>query len=277
MLYSDLGLVEATGGQFHAHILKWNPELRKKDNVVGVKPTIVMHRNHYDFHFNYVLKGWTSFEIDGVEGTFTFRAGDSFFLPHWILHNETGAFDDVEILSFQAPANVATKQLEEGVGHGKSVNDMTKKENENQYLKGWNKQTPVCTTQTAEGRHPSQKVREFLPGMRGNVLYADLGLAEATGGQFHAHILKWNPELRKKDNVVGVKATIVMHRNHYDFHFNYVLKGWTSFEIEGVEGRLTFRAGDSFFLPHGILHNETGASDDVEILKVFGPGNVATE
>ena len=113
--------------------------------------------------------------------------------------------------------------------------------------------------------------------MRGNVLYADLGLAEATGGQFHAHILKWNPELRKKDNVVCVKATIVMHRNHYDFHFNYVLKGWTSFEIEGVEGRLTFRAGDSFFLPHGILHNETGASDDVEILKVFGPGNVATE
>ena len=91
------------------------------------------------------------------------------------------------------------------------------------------------------------------------------------------HTFSMEPGITQKDNVVGVKATIVMHRNHYDFHFNYVLKGWTSFEIEGVEGTLTFRAGDSFFLPPEIIHNETGASDDVEILKVFGPGDVATE
>ena len=91
------------------------------------------------------------------------------------------------------------------------------------------------------------------------------------------HLKKWNPELRKKNKEAGVKQTSGMHHHEYNFHFNYVLKGWTSFEIEGVEGRLTFRAGDSFFLPHGILHNETGASDDVEILKVFGPGDVATE
>ncbi len=146
-----------------------------------------------------------------------------------------------------------------------------------QRITGWNKQTPAFTVQTAEGRHPGQKVQEFGSGFRGNVLYADLGLAEATGGQFRVHLEKWNPELRKKNKEAGVKQTSGMHHHEYNFHFNYVLKGWTSFEIEGVEGRLTFRAGDSFFLPHGILHNETGASDDVEILKVFGPGNVATE
>ena len=30
-----------------------------------------------------------------------------------------------------------------------------------QHLKGWNKQTPAFTTQTAEGRHPSQKVQDL--------------------------------------------------------------------------------------------------------------------
>ncbi len=68
-----------------------------------------------------------------------------------------------------------------------------------QHLKGWNKQTPAFTTQTAEGRHPSQKVQEFGPGLRGAALYADLDIAEATGGQFRAHIIKWNQEQIKKN------------------------------------------------------------------------------
>ena len=39
-----------------------------------------------------------------------------------------------------------------------------------QYLKGWNKQTPAYTTQTADGRHPDQQVQEFGPGLRGAAL-----------------------------------------------------------------------------------------------------------
>ena len=149
--------------------------------------------------------------------------------------------------------------------------------NDEQHLKGWNKQTPAFTTQTAEGRHPDQQVREFEPGMRGNCLYKDLGIAEATGGQFRAHIIKWNPELRNKDKEAGVKQTTGMHRHDYDFHFNFVLKGSVSLVIDGVEGEITCRAGDSYFLPSRILHNEIGASDDVEVLEVYGPANVATE
>ena len=146
-----------------------------------------------------------------------------------------------------------------------------------QRITGWNKQTPAFTTQTAEGRHPSQKVQEWGPGMRGNTLYADLGLVEATGGQFRAHLIKVDPELRKKDNEAGVKATTGMHHHHYDLHFNYVLKGWTSFVIDGVEGEIICRVGDSYLLPSRILHNEIGCSDDIEILEVYGPANVATE
>ena len=146
-----------------------------------------------------------------------------------------------------------------------------------QYLKGWNKQTPAYTTQTADGRHPDQQVQEFGPGLRGAALYADLGIAEATGGQFRAHIIKWNQEQLKKDREANVKPTTGMHRHHYDFHFNYVLKGSTSFVVDGVEGVITCKAGDSYFLPSRILHNEIEASDDIVILELSGPANVATE
>ena len=146
-----------------------------------------------------------------------------------------------------------------------------------QYLQGWNKQTPAFTTQTAEGRHPSQKVLEWGSGLRGNTLYAELDLVEATGGQFRAHREKWNPEFRKKDKKAVVKQTVGMHHHEYNLQFCYMLKGWTKLVIDGVEGTFTFREGDSFFLPYRILHNETGASDDVEILSIQAPANVATK
>ena len=146
-----------------------------------------------------------------------------------------------------------------------------------QYLKGWNKQTPAFTTTTDDGRHPSQQVREFGPGLRGAALYADLGVAEATGGQFRAHVIKWNEEQLEKDRKAGVRPVTGMHRHHYDFHFNYVLKGWTRFVIEGVEGEITCKEGDSYLLPSRILHNEIASSDDVVILEIYGPANVATE
>ena len=84
-----------------------------------------MHRHDYDFHFNFVLKGSVSLVIDGVEGEITCRAGDSYFLPSRILHNEIGASDDVEVLEVYGPANVATEQLEDEVGHGGRFADMT--------------------------------------------------------------------------------------------------------------------------------------------------------
>ncbi len=54
-----------------------------------------------------------------------------------------------------------------------------------QRLKGWKKQETAFNY--AEGR-------EFGPGLRAGGLYADLGVAKATGGQFHAHVIKVKPE-----------------------------------------------------------------------------------
>ena len=47
--------------------------------------------------------------------------------------------------------------------------------------------------------------------------------------------------------------------------------------IEGVEGEITCKEGDSYLLPSRSLHNEIASSDDVVILEIYGPANVATE
>ena len=138
-------------------------------------------------------------------------------------------------------------------------------------LTGWKKQKPAFTTVTADDRHGMQVVREFEPGLRGACLYADLGVVEATSDQFRAHIVKLDPEVKTERTAPG------MHRHLYDFQFVYVLKGWTKFVIDGVEGEITFREGDSYLLPSRILHNEIRCSDDCQVLEIYGPANAGTE
>ena len=99
-----------------------------------------------------------------------------------------------------------------------------------QRLNGWNKQKPVFTFANN---------RKFERGLRKAGLYADLGLAEATGGQFHGEIIKVNPDYSATDQE---KQTTGMHRHQYDFQFNYVLAGEIDLVIEVKEIRKTVRA-----------------------------------
>ena len=128
----------------------------------------------------------------------------------------------------------------------------------NERLDGWKQQ---------ELAFNFAKERESGPGLRRAALYADLGVAEATGGQFRAHVIKPNKD-RKTD-----KGTTGMHRHDYDFQFNYVINGSIAFVIEGLEGERTFNAGDTYLLPSKILHNETWISDDFEVLEMYAPAN----
>ena len=81
------------------------------------------------------------------------------------------------------------------------------------------------------------KDREFGAGLRRAALNADLGVAEATGGQFRAHVIKVNHDRHTE------KGTTGMHRHDYDFQFNYVISGPISFVIDGVEGGRTLQRG----------------------------------
>ena len=129
-------------------------------------------------------------------------------------------------------------------------------------LDGWNKQDLAFNY---------AKDREFGPGLRRASLYADLGVAEATGGQFRSHVIKVNTDRHTDQGTTG------MHRHDHDFQFNYVISGSITFVIDGVKRERTFHAGDTYLLPSKILHNETWVSDDFEVLEIYAPANAGTE
>ena len=262
-LYADLGVSEGTGGNFHAHLIKVNPEKHTETGTTG------MHRHDYDFQFNYMISGEIDFVIEGIDEVLTFRAGDTYFLPTKILHNEIRVTEDYQVLELYGPAKSGTVQVEQGADGGVVSEDWAQKQSKmsERRLQGWNKQTPAFTY---------AKDREFGPGLRGASLYADLGLAEATGGQFHGEIIKINAEKHTEQGTTG------MHRHEYDLQFNYLLSGEIEFVIEGIndgpgDKKLVFGAGDTWLLSSRILHNETRVSGDFSVMQVYGPAKAKTE
>ncbi len=107
----------------------------------------------------------------------------------------------------------------------------------------------------------------YKNGLREFLEYRDLGVDNATHGEFRAHVV------RVKSDHTGDQDmhTTGLHQHLCDFQMFYVLKGWVRFIYEGQEGELTFRAGDCVLQPPGIVHNEMACSDDLEILEIYSP------
>ena len=96
--------------------------------------------------------------------------------------------------------------------------------------------------------------------------YRDLGIENATHGQFRAHVIRIKKDAGGQHDL----HTTGLHRHLCDFQMFYVLKGWIKFVYDG-EGEHTFRAGDCVLQPAGIVHNELDCSDDVEVLEIYSP------
>src|SRR6266478_9954779 len=102
---------------------------------------------------------------------------------------------------------------------------------------------------------------------RPQFLYRQLGVEEATGGAYDAHVIKGVP---------GSKPPIAEHKHtELDFLFVYVLKGWMSFHYHD-HGEHRLKAGDCHIIPPGLAHTVTGWSEDVEILEITAPGHYRT-
>lgn len=104
-------------------------------------------------------------------------------------------------------------------------------------------------------------------GLRDFFEYRDLGIARATGGRFHAHVIRARP---------GGEGGSGWHRHALDFQMVYVLKGWVKFSYEGV-GEVLLEAGSCVHQPTGIRHVEIAHSDDLEMLEVTAPAAFPTE
>jgi mannose-6-phosphate isomerase-like protein (cupin superfamily) len=102
--YRDLGISEATGGAYNAHVIR----VKKP---VSEFPHTGPHVHDLEFQMIYVLKGWIRFTYEG-QGEFTFREGDSCLQPVGIVHDELACSDDLELIEFTAPANFNTRRIE---------------------------------------------------------------------------------------------------------------------------------------------------------------------
>jgi mannose-6-phosphate isomerase-like protein (cupin superfamily) len=106
----------------------------------------------------------------------------------------------------------------------------------------------------------------YAPGRRPFFKYRDLGVEGASGGRMRAY---------QNNSIAGMTEATGWHYHTCEMQFVYVLKGKLVIEFEdGTVG--TFTAGDSFFIPGGVRHNEIYVSEDKEALEVSVPGKIAT-
>ena len=102
-------------------------------------------------------------------------------------------------------------------------------------------------------------------GLRDFFLYRDLGIAEATGGQVIAQLVKAN---------LPPEQGTGWHRHEADFHIVYMLKGWARFMYED---KVTLvKAGDCVHQRPGIVHYLFDYSKDMEYLEIAGPADFKT-
>ena len=106
----------------------------------------------------------------------------------------------------------------------------------------------------------------YKQGLRSFMEYRDLGIEEATHGQFRAHVIRIKQDSAGHHDL----HTTGLHRHLCDFQMFYVLKGWIKLVYDG-RGEYTFHAGDCCLQPAGIVHNELDCSDDLEVLEIYSP------
>ena len=106
----------------------------------------------------------------------------------------------------------------------------------------------------------------YSPGRRPFFKYRDLGLEAATSGRMRAY---------HNMSIAGMTEPTGWHYHICEMQFVYVLKGKLIIEFE--DGTVaTFTAGDAFFVPGGVCHNEIYVSEDKEALEVSVPGKIET-
>ena len=110
------------------------------------------------------------------------------------------------------------------------------------------------------------KSAEWKTGLRTYFEYRDLGSVEATEGRLLVHVI------RATEPCSGPGG---YHSHDLEFQMNYVLRGWTRVEIEGV-GEVRFEAGDSWQQEPGVAHEVLEFSDDFEVIEICMPADFPT-
>ena len=124
------------------------------------------------------------------------------------------------------------------------------------------------STDTWKFAHNEAADAVFTEGMRKIFDYRDLGVKDATNGDYVAQVIRANGK---------TSADEVQHWHVHDctFQMVYVLNGWATFEYEG-QGVRTIRKGDCILQRPMIKHREIECSTDLEMLEIVAPANFET-
>lgn len=108
---------------------------------------------------------------------------------------------------------------------------------------------------------------EYKNGLRDFLEYRDLGIQEASNGEYKTHILRIKRKFKGDQKIYSNGY----HKHIVTFQMYYILNGWVKFIYNG-EGTHTFKKGDCVYAPPSIKHNEIAYSDNFEALDFFTPG-----
>ena len=109
---------------------------------------------------------------------------------------------------------------------------------------------------------------DWTQGLREIFEYRDLGIKDATDGDYVAHIVRANGK-KMSDEVQE------WHVHECTFQFVYVMEGWATFEYAG-EGEKTIRKGDCINQRPMIPHREIACSEDFAVLELVAPADFKT-
>ena len=124
------------------------------------------------------------------------------------------------------------------------------------------------TDSTWQFVHDENKDANWATGLRKIFEYRDLGIKAGTNNAYVAHVIR----------AVGREDSDQIHAWHYhecDFQMVYILKGWATFEYDGI-GIRTLREGDCVNQVPMIRHREIECSEDLEILEIVAPADFKT-
>ena len=108
--------------------------------------------------------------------------------------------------------------------------------------------------------------KQFESGLRGFFQYKNLGIEEATNGDYGANVIR---------AIDGKHAKGDWHFHRLKFQMVYILKGWVKFEYKG-EGIFTLNPGDVVYQPPEIRHREIEHSEDLELIEITSPAEFKT-
>ena len=245
--YRDLGIEKATGGNVQAHVIR------------AVEPCpgpLGYHYHDLQFQMVYVLRGSIRSRFEGV-GEITFNAHDCWYQQPGIRHEVTDYSDDFMVLEINIPGNFATVNVDPASGAQTVYEDGG----------GNGGAEPSGPTLHKGPFHAAIHSEEsWSKGLRPYLEYRELGIEKATKGQVQAHAIR---------AIKPCKGPLGYHYHDLEFQMNYLLRGSTRVEFEGV-GEIEFNAHDSWYQKPGIQHEVLHYSDDFTVLEMNIPAEFPT-